>query len=161
MAVTLTSVKNIITLRKWHSLALSVQPIVQCSSKTLTSLANSSEFPPNTSEPTLTSWDGRVPRVVAQRRAAAGCCGVADEAVTTVAGPAHHAVNVTTALRRDGAVERRVRGGAVQSCHRANRIISATFNKVASNCNKRAKRHIYASQLMAKTSLHLFGRPQR
>lgn len=92
-----------------------------------------SEFPTNSSELTLTSGNGRVPRVVAQRRTSAHCCGVAYETVTAVARPAHHAVDVTAALRGDGAMERRVRRGAVQCCHRVNHI-DTKFNKVASHC---------------------------
>lgn len=52
--------------------------------------------------------------MVAERRAAAGGRAVADEPVAAVAGPAHHAVDVAARLRGDGAVERRVRRGAVQ-----------------------------------------------
>ena len=52
--------------------------------------------------------------MVAKCRAAAGCCGVAYETVTTVTSPAYHAVNMAAALRGDRAVERRVWGGAVQ-----------------------------------------------
>lgn len=92
-----------------------------------------SEFPTNMSKPTLTGGNRRVPCVVAQQRTAACCCGVAYETVTTVTSPAHHAVNVTTTLRGNGAMERRVRGRAVQSCQRANKMsIYAKFNKVAS-----------------------------
>lgn len=52
--------------------------------------------------------------MVAQCRAAAGPCGVPYEAVTTVASPAHHAVDMAAALRGDGAMEWRVWGGAIQ-----------------------------------------------
>lgn len=54
--------------------------------------------------------------MVAQRRAAARGRAVADESVAAVAGPAHHAVDVAARLRGDGAVERRVRRGAVERC---------------------------------------------
>lgn len=65
---------------------------------------------------TLTRGDRRVPGMVTERRAAAGGRGVADQAVSAVARPAYHAVDVAARLRRDGAVQRRVRRGAVQGC---------------------------------------------
>lgn len=64
---------------------------------------------------TLTRGYGRIPGMVAERRAAAGRCGVAYETVSAVASPPHHAVDVPAALRGDGAVEGGVGGGAVQS----------------------------------------------
>lgn len=111
------------------------------------------------SKPTLTGGNRRVPCVVAQWRTAACCCGVAYETVTTVTSPAHHAVNVTTTLRGDGAVERRVRGRAVQSCQRANKMsIYAKFNKVASLPNR--QKYTFTYKLMTKTSLNLFINPE-
>lgn len=77
-------------------------------------------FHTQTNKHTLTGRYRRAPCVVAEWRAAAGCCGVADEMVTTVASPAHHAVNMAAALRGDGAVARRVWGGAVQSWRKHN-----------------------------------------
>lgn len=65
-------------------------------------------------EQTLTRRDVGVPGVIAQRRAPARGRAVADEAVAAVAGPAHHAVDVAARLRGDGAVQRRVRRGAVE-----------------------------------------------
>lgn len=52
--------------------------------------------------------------MVAERRAPAGCCGVAYETVTTVTSPSHHAVDMAATLRGDRAMERRVWGRAVQ-----------------------------------------------
>lgn len=69
-----------------------------------------------TNKHTLARRHRRVPGVVAERCAAAGCRGVAYETVTAVASPAHHAVNMTAALRGDGAVEGGVWRGAVQGC---------------------------------------------
>lgn len=54
--------------------------------------------------------------MVAERRAAARPRGVAYETIAAVAGPAHHAVDVAAGLRGDGAVERRIRRGAVERC---------------------------------------------
>ncbi len=65
--------------------------------------------------------------MVALHCAAAGCCGVAYETVTTVASPAHHTVNMAAALRGDGAMKWRVWGGAVQSCNGENRIKKLRF----------------------------------
>lgn len=65
--------------------------------------------------------------MVAERRAAAGGCGVPYEAVAAIASPAHHAVDVAAALRGDGAVKRGVRGRAVQGWRGGNKIGSGKY----------------------------------
>lgn len=93
--------------KSWRSQSIKVKKIIVFTHTSHT----------QTNKQTLTRRNRRVPRVVAEWCAATGCCGVAYETITTVTSPAHHAVNMATALRGDGTMERRVWGWAVQGCN--------------------------------------------
>lgn len=67
---------------------------------------------------TLTCRDGRVPGVEAVGGFLAHSCALSDQLVAPVAGPAHHAVQMTPGLAHHKAVLRGVRGAAVHGYNR-------------------------------------------